>query len=478
MRVDFVLGRRGRLVAAALVLGAAVGVVPHSARASADLGGYELTAHAPVLELVVDSDALPVPAHPVFDATVPETTSSLESGLGHGLASLVWPGDLAGHFGSAVKQLGQLCTSMLPIALPNVPTECTPLPQQVKDNAGALNDPVKAETFYPGGPTDDSYTSTPPLPGVTMKSHAAADKVESVAGFASLAAPGLGTLGSVTSRSVTSTTGGTATSEATSELFNIGLAGGLVAIDHVQSTAKDSTDGEKAIGAGNTVIDGLRIGGVPVSINGDGLHIGALSTAANNALANLGLEIKLTAPAVLTEGAKGSFSAPLLTISYRDDQNALEAAAAALGQKLSTGPLQQLTSGLQQLTLGPQAKVTASVGGTVATVDASQTLPVPPDTTGATPVGGETQPAVVSTAATNGSPPAVESLTFTAATPASVSRSARSLPAAHSSDLLGGFGGLAWGLVLAAVAASLALAFGLYRYALATDVAGARDSLH
>jgi len=124
-----VLGRRGRLVAAALVLGAAVGVVPHSARASADLGGYELTAHAPVLELVVDSDALPVPAHPVFDATVPETTSSLESGLGHGLASLVWPGDLAGHFGSAVKQLGQLCTSMLPIALPNVPTECTPLPQ-------------------------------------------------------------------------------------------------------------------------------------------------------------------------------------------------------------------------------------------------------------------------------------------------------------------------------------------------------------
>ena len=40
------------------------------------------------------------------------TSVSFETGpLGHGLASLFWPGDLGGHFGSALKQLGQLCTS-------------------------------------------------------------------------------------------------------------------------------------------------------------------------------------------------------------------------------------------------------------------------------------------------------------------------------------------------------------------------------
>ena len=208
--MDFVLGRTTRLASVAIVLGAAFGTISHTARAEGDLGGYDLTAHAPALEVVLDSDALPVPAHPAFDATIPETMANLESGpLGHGLASLFWPGDLAGHFGSAVQQLGQLCTSMIPVAVPNLPTQCTPVPQAIKDNAKALNDPVKAETFFPGGPGDAQYNSTPPIPGVMMSSHADGNKVESIAGFASFGAPGVGTLGSVTSRSVTTARGPT-----------------------------------------------------------------------------------------------------------------------------------------------------------------------------------------------------------------------------------------------------------------------------
>src|SRR4029077_579442 len=102
-----------------------------------------------------------------------------------------------------------------------------------------------------------------------------------------------------------------------------------------------------------------------------GLQVGALSAAANKALSVLGLEIKLAAPDVLSDGGKGSFLAPLLVISYRDDQNALEAAATALGQKLTTGALQQVTGSLQQLALGPQAKVTLSLGGAAVAVDGS-----------------------------------------------------------------------------------------------------------
>jgi hypothetical protein len=484
--VEFVLGRSGRLAAIAIVLGAAFGTASHTARAASDLGGYDLSARAPALELVLDSDTVPVPAHPVLDATVPEASSALQTGFGHGLASLLWPGDLAGHFGSAVQQLGQLCTSLIPIAVPNLPTQCTPVPQSLKDNAAALNDPVKAETFAPGGPADAEYNFTPPAPGVVMKSHADANKVESTAGFASFGAPGLGTLGSITSHSITTADGPTAISQAKSELFDVALAGGLVTIDHIQSTAKEATDGQQAGGTGQTVVSGLRIGGVPASVDSNGLQLGTLSAAANQALHSLGLEIKLTAPNVLSDGAKGSFAAPLLTISYRDDQNALEAAATALGQQLTTGSLQQVTGSLRQLALGPQAKVTLSMGGAAVAVDAAPAFSSASDSVGGASVGSEGGQAITTPGTPGSTSPAVEGLSFSSQATPAVSRNVPARAVSRPAGFFGGFGGLAWGLVLACVAAALAFAYGLYRYALAADAAGVGaaagacpyDSLH
>jgi hypothetical protein len=472
-----VLGRTGRLIGVAIVLGAAFGTASHTARAAGDLGGYDLSATAPALELVLDSDVVPVPAHPAIDATVPQTSATLQSGLGHGLASLFWPGDLAGHFGSALQQLNQLCSSMLPVTLPNVPTQCTPLPQALKDNAAAFNDPVKTETFSPGGPADASYTFTPPLPGVTMTSHADSNRVESIAGFASFGAPGLGTLGSVTSRSVTVANGPTAGSQATSELFDVSLVGGLVTIDHVQSTAKAVTDGEQATGDGKTIVGGLRIGGVPASIDSTGLHIGPLSGVANRALQTLGLEVQLTTPDVVDDGAKESFTAPLLVIRYRDDQNALEAAALAFGQKLTTGALEQVTESLQQLALGPQAKVALSIGGATVAVDGSPGITSPSDTAGASGSPSEGLPSVTSGASPSAGSTAVEGLTISPSSPAVGTRSVRARPATRPAGFLDPYGGLAWGLVAAAVGAALALAFGLYRYALSVDATEGRVSL-
>ena len=453
-------------------MGAVFGTASHAARAAGDLGGYDLTARAPALEVIVDSDVIAVPAHPVLDATIPEATSTLQSGLGHGLASVFWPGDLGGHAGSAIQQLGQLCSSMLPITLPNVPAQCTPVPQALKDNASALNDPVKAETFSPGGPADDAYTFTPPIPGVVMKSHADTSVVDSTASFASFGAPGLGTLGSVTSHSVTTAKGSTAASEATSELFNVALAGGLVTIDHIRSTAKETTDGQTASSAGNTIVSGLRIGGVPASIDSNGLSIGALSAVANKALNTLGLQIKLTTPDAVTDGAKGSFAAPVLTIDYHDDQNALEAAAIALGQKLTGGPLKQLTGSLQPLALGPQTKVSVSLGGAAVAVDASPAFASPDES-----VAAPASPSQESTAAFPGSPAvaptAVEGTSFSSPGLSAVEPGrVRARSANRLAGFFDPFGGLAWGMVVAAVAAALALAYGLRRYALAVDEAG------
>ncbi len=462
------------MVAVAVVLGAAFGTASHPARAAGDLGGYDLSAQAPALELVIDSDALPVPAHPMFDATVPETAASLQSGLGHGLSSLFWPGDLAGHLGSALRQLGQLCSSALPITLPGVPTQCTTLPQAIKDNAAALNDPVKAETFAPGGPADDSYTFTPPLPGVTMTSHADSNRVESTAGFATFGAPGLGTLGSVTSHSITTANGPTGTSQATSELFNVALVGGLVTIDHIQSTAKEVTDGQKAAGDGSTVISGLRIGGVPATVDSTGLHIGSLSAVANRALQALGLQIELTTPNVLNDGAQGAFTAPLLLIRYSDDQNALEAAGLALGQKLTTGPLKQLTGSLQQLAQGPQAKVALSLGGAAVAVNGAPGFGSSdePGVGGGSGPTSDALPFITTPASPGSSTPSVAGLTFSPTSAAVASPNLSAPSVARPAGFLRGFGGLAWGLILVAVAGAIALAYGLYRYALAADAAG------
>jgi hypothetical protein len=86
-------------------------------------------------------------------------------------------------------------------------------------------------------------------------------------------------------------------------------------------------------------------------------------------------------------------------------------------------------------------------------------------------------PSIASTSLGTSGSPAVESLTFSAAGP-SVNRSERALPAAHPAGFLDPFGGVGWGLILLAVAAALALGYGLRRYALAVDAAGAERPAH
>ncbi|MCU1450185.1 MAG: hypothetical protein JWP02_2355 [Acidimicrobiales bacterium] len=459
------------LASAAIVAGAAGATAMVPARAAAtDLGGYDLAAQAHVLEVIVDSDTIPVPAHPVLDATLPHTSATLQSGpLGHGLASMLWPGALAGHFGTALKQLDQLCTTLLPVPLPGVPTQCLAVPQQLKDNADALNDPAKAETFVPGGPAESHWPDST-VPGLTMSSRAAADKVESIAGFTDFGAPGLATVGPVQSRSIASTAGGKATSDATSDVSKLVLAGGLVTVDHVVSTARQSTDGTKAIGTGTTVVSGLKVGGLPATVDESGVHIGSLTGLANQALNTLGLSLRLTAPVVTTDGAKGSSLAPVLVIGYRDDANALEQAAGAMGQKLTTGPLKPLTGSLQQLVQGPQSKVTIALGGASATVDGSTGFDESVAGSGTGGSSSEATPSVAGTSSPGTPGSAVEGLSLTAPGAATRVRPAAG-PVAVAARFIDSFGGLAWGLVLLAVAASVAIGLGLARATLAADAA-------
>ena len=113
------------IAAAAFVVGPSTAVLAQSA-GSGTLGGFTLDARAQALNIVHDSADSPSPTHPDFDGSVPAAQSTINTGpLGHGLASIFWPGPLGGNFGAAVNQINQFCAPPLP-GVPSLPPVCVP----------------------------------------------------------------------------------------------------------------------------------------------------------------------------------------------------------------------------------------------------------------------------------------------------------------------------------------------------------------
>ena len=417
-------------VALALVPGGA-------ASAPTGLGGYDLSAHAPGLRVIVDTTLIPAPTPPAIDADVPETSASLESGpLGHGLATVFWPGDLGGHAGTALQVLGQVCTSMLPVPLPNsvrpllpsVPPICEPIPKVIEDHAGSLNDPVKAESFSPGGPGDSAY-SFPGTDAVVMHSVATDTAVTSQAAVKSFDAATIGQLGSVQSRSTATIDHGHGVTQAESELDNVSLLGGLVTVDHVLSRATETTDGRTASGSGSTVFNGVRIAGVAALVDRNGLHV---SQVVSDVLAKAGASIGLVPAVVQAQGAKGSFTAPTLVIHYTDVHDPT----------------------LQTLTGNTTLTVTVALGGAVAAANATpEFVELPPTGPASSPLPASSGP-VPSPGPNEPTPfvtPAVGSL---ASAPPRRPTSAP-LPFVPS-------GGLTWWVIVIGALGAAATAVGLY----------------
>jgi len=222
------------------------------------------------------------------------------------------------------------------------------------------------------------------------------------------------------------------------------LAGGVVTIARVLSTAKLTTDGQAATGDGHTTIDGLKIAGQAATVDDQGVHIGGQSNPAQNqinaalaqALAKTGLTMKLVSNDKSINGATGSVTAGSLVIQYEDDK-------------------EQLVPG------GIQNSFTIALGGATAEVDSSQ---------GSNADLGETPTEVAAADNSSGDtsvsgpdiPPA--GLGDIATPPSALASTPRG-PAAAAlpfRPILNSFG-LAWGLVLFAVLMALGLAFGLRR---------------
>lgn len=436
--------RRILLVAAVVALfgGSSTAVLAQSSGSGAPLGGYKLDARAQAINVIHDSPDSPSPTHPDFDGSVPAAQSTTDTGpIGHGLAAIFWPGPLGGNFGAALKQLNQVCAPPLPV--PGVPPVCAPIPEDLKKNGDSFNDPVRAETFYPQAPQDAEYKN---IPGVTMNSHISdsGKKTEAFGSLDGFGSAGVGVIANLTAKTTNTLTDTTGTSEATSEVDNVVLAGGMVTIGRVFSTAKLTTDGQKASGDAHTTIDGLKIAGQAATVDDQGLHVGGqtnpLQNQINNALAQAldksGLTMKLVANDNSFNGATGSVTAGSVVIEYQDNKN-------------------QLVSG------GVHNDFTIALGGATASVDSSQGTNVdlgetPTDVAGVDTGSGDT------TVAGPDIPPAglgEFAAPSAVASAAPRTRGAAALPFRRTLNTFG----LAWGLVLFAVLAALGVAFGLRR---------------
>lgn len=302
--------RRARaigLIGAGLAATTAALVLPASATAAAEpgsgFGSFSLAANAPV-EQVRFNDGDKCGGSPGgtggCEGVVPETVSMLRQGpIGYALSSVAWPGAIAGNLGSIIIVSGG-------------PKE-----------AGALNSPVRAEARTGSGP--DTVTNTD-YPGMTMTATAKDATVSASADIAQSSSSQGGTVKNSTSRTKVALTGPTTgIAEAFSRADGISLAGGVVTIGSVTSTAKGTTDGVLASATGRTLVKDVKIAGVPVTIDERGVTVNGTnaplnktaSDAVNTAISGAGMSIAVSLPSGKPERGSIVYTAGSLVFVWK-----------------------------------------------------------------------------------------------------------------------------------------------------------------
>ena len=301
------------IAAGMLALTAAV-AIPSTAQADDEpgsgLGSFNLSAAAPAVQVrYFDADNCSARAAGTggCEGVVPETVSTLRNGpIGFGLSSIVWPGVLAGNVGSVAIA-----------ANPNTPPQAT-----------AANDPIRAEARTGAGPDTVTYDQ---VPGAKMTATAKDDVVTASAEVAQASSTPVGDFGNSSSSTSVKLTGpAQAIAHATSRVSDLSFAGGAITIGSVTSTVDGTTNGTKASATGKTVVNDVRIGGVPVTIDDRGVTVqgqnapanGVANTAVNTIVSNMGMTFAVSQPSGKPEGGKIVYDAGSLVISWAPDGGA------------------------------------------------------------------------------------------------------------------------------------------------------------
>lgn len=307
------LGRVLVHTVAALTL-AAGGVLltggPTSAAAAErpDSFGGEATASA--LHVVADRNPQPTPVTDLFHVDQPYATTAFDSSGGaSATAASLYPGPgLLGVPALLCQFRAEICSVPLPpypfIATADYPT---------KQDASA--------TTSSGTVQNGPLTVAPQL----TVAHAGEDRVEATTRTGGNAVTGVLSAGSSSAHSAQSFEGSTlvVTSESVVSDLAIGTA---LHVDQVRSVATSRiTAGRAAVASATTTVSGATVGGVPVTIDADGVHVagngdsGAAKAAVNTALAALdasGIEVRTLVPTRKAGTGQGSASTSGLLVTF------------------------------------------------------------------------------------------------------------------------------------------------------------------
>jgi hypothetical protein len=185
------------------------------------------------------------------------------------------------------------------------------------------NDPVRAEARNGSGP--DTVTNND-YQGVSMVATAKDDLVAATADIAQSSNSQAGTFNHSSSKTKVAVTGPTTgAAEAYSHADDIALAGGVVTIGSVTSTAKGTTDGLKASASGSTLVNDVKIAGVPVTIDEHGVTVNgnnqplnkAASDAVNAAITQAGMSIAISQPTGKPVAGSITYSAGSLIFEWK-----------------------------------------------------------------------------------------------------------------------------------------------------------------
>jgi hypothetical protein len=295
-------GRSRRLGAAFVAAGllcaaAAVGTYLAPSASAVELFSFDLRAYATgfnYYNAAAKDAALDNPG-----AGVPMTQASLQSGpVGYGLSTVAWPGPLASNGGT-----------LLLVVQPTTPPAV----------ANSANYPVRAESRTGQNPPEshDNHVAGTDLTTTALNDMVSADAViNKAAGL-----PGI--FGTTQTHSLVKTTDLGGLSESTSLVQDINLGEGVIKIESVSSRATASTDGSKATGDAETIVNGMTVGGQPAYIDQDGLHFGEQNQPANaianqiaqQALGQAGFKIFVSTPQKEIKGAAATVTAGSLVIT-------------------------------------------------------------------------------------------------------------------------------------------------------------------
>jgi len=238
------------LMGAAALLG--MGAVGTDARAQeadptqtgeALFGTYALEARGIGIETRYEIEGLLPGGSPVLDLTMPETLARSASGpSGYGLASLAYPGGIIVNLSSLIDQSGGDGSQVPPY-------------------------PIKAEAFYPSGPTEVDASQG----GGQQRVVSGPQGVEAAGAFPKVEAGPAVEIGSLTSVSRTAIETGKAISRTRVELGDVNILGGVITIDSIVTDLVSAHDGITGAADGGTQVSGVQFLGLAAAFTKDGL---------------------------------------------------------------------------------------------------------------------------------------------------------------------------------------------------------------